>query len=282
MYSDQVAELCGKRMHVIVEDELERLRNTRGVAASGDENDVEEEEEGVWRGLMERSFKRMDEAAMNTCACGSVGYECGCQPMEVALGGSTAVVAMLTPDHIVVANCGDSRAVLSRGGRAVPLSHDHKPERSDELERIEAAGGRVIFVNGARVEGILAMSRAIGDRYLKPIVISQPEITFTRREPEDECLIIASDGMWDVLSNELACEVARECLREGSTSSASDLDPGSTSTGGTGGPPRMEEERAGALYPSRSALAAALLTRLALGRKSSDNVSVIVVDLKRS
>lgn len=87
--------------------------------------------------------------------------------------------------------------------------------------------------------------------------------------------------MWDVLSNELACEVARECLREGSSSSASDLDPGSTSTS-TGGPPRMEEERAGALYPSRSALAAALLTRLALGRKSSDNVSVIVVDLKRS
>ena len=126
MYSDQVAELCRERMHVIVEEELDRLRNTRGGAASGDENAVEEEEEGVWKVVMERSFKRMDEEAMNTCACGSVGYECGCQPMEVALGGSTAVVAMLTPDHIVVANCGDSRAVLSRGGRAVPLSHDHK------------------------------------------------------------------------------------------------------------------------------------------------------------
>ncbi|EXC20871.1 putative protein phosphatase 2C 75 [Morus notabilis] len=280
-----VAELCRERMHVIVEEELVRLSCTRGVDASGEvsggskeeDEDVVEEEEGLWRRAMERSFQRMDEAAMNTCACGSAGYQCGCQPMEVALGGSTAVVVVLTPDHIVVANCGDSRAVLSRSGRAVPLSHDHKPDRSDELERIEAAGGRVIFLNGARVEGILAMSRAIGDKYLKPIVISDPEITFSKREPEDECLIIASDGLWDVLSSELACDVARECLGEGSTSATSAIDPSTI-----GGPPQVEEERSGALYPSRSTLAAALLTRLALGRKSSDNVSVIVVDLKRS
>lgn len=90
-------------------------------------------------------------------------------------------------------------------------------------------------------------------------------------------MIIASDGLWDVLSSELACDVARECLREGSTSATSAIDPSTI-----GGPPQVEEERSGALYPSRSTLAAALLTRLALGRKSSDNVSVIVVDLKRS
>lgn len=130
----QVAELCREKMHVIVEEELVRLSCTRGVDESGEvsggskeeDEDVVEEEEGLWRRAMERSFQRMDEAAMNTCACGSAGYQCGCQPTEVALGGSTAVVVVLTPDHIVVANCGDSRAVLSRGGRAVPLSHDHK------------------------------------------------------------------------------------------------------------------------------------------------------------
>lgn len=217
---------------------------------------------------MKRSYERMDEVAMGTCACGSEWFKCGCHPMQMALGGSTAVVAILSPEHIIVANCGDSRAVLSRGGRAIPLSVDHKPDRSDELARIEAAGGRVIFLNGARVEGILAMSRAIGDKYLKPVVIAEPEITFTKREPEDECLILASDGLWDVLSSDLACQVARECLREKNPPAKAG--------------PQIEEEGAGALYPSRSMLAAALLTRLALGRRSADNISVIVVDLKRS
>ncbi|KAK4559924.1 hypothetical protein RGQ29_008925 [Quercus rubra] len=278
-----VAALCRERMHVFVEEELKRVGLRResesgsGNSSSKEEHDEEEEEEGLeerWRRVMRKSFERMDAVALNTCACGCVGYKCGCHLVEVPLGGSTAVVALLTPDHIVVANCGDSRAVLCRGGVAIPLSQDHKPDRSDELARIEAAGGRVIFVNGARVAGILAMSRAIGDKYLKPFVTSEPEITFTKREPEDECLILASDGLWDVLSSELACDVARECLREVTPApdAAIDLNSG----------PRIEDEGAGALYPSRSVLAAALLTRLALGRKSSDNISVIVVDLKKS
>lgn len=98
----------------------------------------------------------------------------------------------------------------------------------------------------------------------------------TRREPEDECLILASDGLWDVLSNELACKVARECLREGTPAAAAAADCTLDSK------PRRDDEGAEALYPSRSALAAALLTRLALGRKSYDNISVIVVDLRKS
>ncbi|KAL9335687.1 hypothetical protein Peur_072868 [Populus x canadensis] len=260
-----VAALCRERMHVLIEEELARVDSTRVSSESGGGGAEWEE---MWRGVMKRSYERMDEVAMGTCACGSEWFKCGCHPMQMALGGSTAVVAVLSPEHIIVANCGDSRAVLSRGGRAIPLSADHKPDRSDELARIEAAGGRVIFLNGARVEGILAMSRAIGDKYLKPVVIAEPEITFTKREPEDECLILASDGLWDVLSSDLACQVARECLRE--------KNPPAKAR------PQIEEEGAGALYPSRSMLAAALLTRLALGRRSADNISVIVVDLKRS
>lgn len=79
--------------------------------------------------------------------------------------------------------------------------------------------------------------------------------------------------MWDVLSSELACEVARECLREGIAAPAAAI---------VDSRPQMEDKDAGALYPSQSVLAAALLTRLALGRKSSDNISVIVVDLTKS
>ncbi|XP_022967975.1 probable protein phosphatase 2C 75 isoform X2 [Cucurbita maxima] len=155
-----VATLCMEKMHVLVQEELARVVNTREETESiGGGSSTEEE--ATWRRVMRRSFERMDEVALNTCACGSVGGQCACHPMEVALGGSTAVVAVLTPDHIVVANCGDSRAVLCRGGRAIPLSNDHKPDRIDELARIEAAGGQVIFIDGARVKGILAMSRAI-------------------------------------------------------------------------------------------------------------------------
>ncbi|KAJ4836879.1 hypothetical protein Tsubulata_045487 [Turnera subulata] len=266
-----VAALCRERMHLLLEEELMRVTSTRGdealvVGVKG--GGGEEKLEAAWGGVMKRSFERMDEVAMNTCACGSVGYQCGCHPVEIAVGGSTAVVAVVTQEHIVVANCGDSRAVLCRGGKAIPLSVDHKPDRPDELARIEAAGGRVIFLNGARVEGILAMSRAIGDKYLKPVVISEPEITFTERESEDECLILASDGLWDVLSSDLACAVACECLQEGHAPSSS-----------VNGEPNEEAE---ALYPSRSTLAAVILARLALGRKSFDNISVIVVDLKKS
>lgn len=66
--------------------------------------------------------------------------------------------------QLYVANLGDSRAVLCSNGRAVAMSEDHKPNREDERRRIEALGGRVIHYGTWRVEGILAVSRAIGDR----------------------------------------------------------------------------------------------------------------------
>lgn len=108
-----------------------------------------------------------------------------------------------------------------------------------------------------------------GDRYLKPMVAWEPEVTFMKRESGDECLILASDGLWDVLSSQLACEISRFCLREEAPSGL-DLN-------------RMAQEDdngGGEQNTSRSVLAATLLTRLALGRQSDDNISVIVIDLK--
>ena len=118
-----MAALCRERMHVLIEEELARVDSTRVSSESGGGGAEWEE---MWRGVMKRSYERMDEVAMGTCACGSEWFKCGCHPMQMALGGSTAVVAVLSPEHIIVANCGDSRAVLSRGGRAIPLSVDHK------------------------------------------------------------------------------------------------------------------------------------------------------------
>ena len=129
-----------------------------------------------------------------------------------SLVGTTAVVALVGTRKLYVANCGDSRAVLCRGGGALPLTDDHKAAREDETARVEAAGGQILFWNGVRVMGVLAVSRAIGDRGLRPFVIAAPEVTIVGRRHDDELLLLASDGLWDVLSNAEAVTLARRCL----------------------------------------------------------------------
>lgn len=138
------------------------------------------------------------------------------------------------------------------------------------MNRIQEAGGRVIYWDGPRVLGVLAMSRAIGDNYLKPYVISEPEVTITERTDEDECLILASDGLWDVVSNETACGVARMCLQSRRPPSPQ-------------GPPENDVTVTGAGESSDQLCsdASILLTKLALARHSTDNVSVVVVDLRK-
>ncbi|KAK8679835.1 hypothetical protein V6N13_145268 [Hibiscus sabdariffa] len=251
-----VAIRCRERLHELVKEEL------------GDEKE--------WKGAMERSFTRMDKEVIKWNES-MEGANCRCelQSPECDAVGSTAVVAIVTPDKVVVANCGDSRAVLCRNGKPVPLSSDHKPDRPDELNRIQEAGGRVIFWDGPRVLGVLAMSRAIGDNYLKPYVSCEPEVTVTDRTAEDELLILASDGLWDVVSNDTACGVARMCLRGGKCDlNALLLSP----EGEAVGEPRM----GGEISDKACADASMLLTKLALARHSTDNVSVVVVDLRRA
>lgn len=241
-----VAVSCKERMHQIIAGELDRLETSPSTTLE-------------WQSLMERSFFSMDaEAAGWRGGPDLPACRCEFQTPKCDHVGSTAVVAVVSGEHIIVANCGDSRAVLCRNGSPVSLSDDHKPDRPDELRRIEDAGGRVIYWDGARVLGVLAMSRAIGDNYLKPFVISKPEVTVTERGEGDECLILASDGLWDVVTNETACEIVRMVLR------------GS-------GPPEGDSSRSN----KACADAAMLLTKLAIARQSADNVSVVVVDLRR-
>ncbi|KAG5408300.1 hypothetical protein IGI04_004619 [Brassica rapa subsp. trilocularis] len=124
--------------------------------------------------------------------------------------GSTASTAILIGDRLIVANVGDSRAVISRGGNAIAVSRDHKPDQSDERERIENAGGFVMWAGTWRVGGILAVSRAFGDRLLKQYVVADPEIQEEKIDDSLEFLILASDGLWDVFSNEEAVAMVKE------------------------------------------------------------------------
>ncbi|KAK8692749.1 hypothetical protein V6N13_070356 [Hibiscus sabdariffa] len=124
--------------------------------------------------------------------------------------GSTASTAVLVGNHLYVANVGDSRTVISKAGKAIPLSEDHKPNRSDERKRIEDAGGVVMWTGTWRVGGVLAMSRAFGNRMLKQYVVAEPEIQDKEIDEECELLVLASDGLWDVVPNEDAISLALE------------------------------------------------------------------------
>ena len=93
---------------------------------------------------------------------------------------------------LYTANAGDARAVLSRGGKAVRLTYDHKGSDRQEAKRIVDAGG---FVMGGRVNGVLAVTRSLGDSSMKDFVVGSPYTTETELGEEDEFLIIACDGV---------------------------------------------------------------------------------------
>lgn len=110
-------------MHIYLGEEISRAAADRNHGEGGGDYPIPA---AGWREATTRCFERMDEVALGACVCGRIGGQCGCERSTAEIVGSTAVVAVLADDLIVVSNCGDSRAVLSRGGRAVPLSTDHK------------------------------------------------------------------------------------------------------------------------------------------------------------
>lgn len=197
---------------------------------------------------------------------------------EVTAGsGATATVVLVKDGRMVVANVGDSEAVLSRKGVAVPLARRHRvygsgPEVQAEIDRIKATGG---WVDDGRVCSVLAVSRAFGDWEFKgeglkrllqggiekgfwdgdfaaqqsftsdPVIVT-PDVSETILSEDDEFLIVASDGLWDVLPPREAVAWARKEFK--AKRSASEV--------------------------------AQSLTGLALKRYTTDNVGVVVIDLK--
>lgn len=145
---------------------------------------------------LRKSFHNVDDSA--AAAQGVRSHEVG----------STACVAVVTQRHVWVANAGDSRAVLRIASNQIPypLSEDHKPSGAAEMERIRLSGGTVSHADGiARISG-LSLSRSIGDRARRPHVICTPDVRQWRRD-EKAYMLMASDGVWDVMSNQEVVDI---------------------------------------------------------------------------
>ncbi len=188
--------------------------------------------------------------------------------------GSTCASVLLLNRRLFAANVGDSRVVLSRkSGEAMEMTTDQKPTRADEAARIRRAGG---FVLHKRVMGELAVSRAFGDRNFKkgvaemleddgleggesdsdngkdltkPLVVAEPEIEEVMLDPDsDEFILIACDGLFDVFTSQEAVSFARERLIQ--------------------------------LRGNPAAVAGALSAEAIQGRRSRDNVSILIIILR--
>ncbi|KAI2639812.1 PP2C-domain-containing protein [Hypomontagnella submonticulosa] len=109
---------------------------------------------------------------------------------------------------LYTANVGDARIILCRAGKALRLSYDHKGSDENEGKRIANAGGLIL---NNRVNGVLAVTRALGDTYMKDLVTGHPYTTETVIQPEvDEFIIIACDGLWDVCNDQDAVDLVRD------------------------------------------------------------------------
>lgn len=152
--------------------------------------------------------------------------------------GTTSVLASVENRTLTVANTGDSRCVLCRDGTAVRLSIDHKPDLPEETEYITSKGS---YVQDNRVGGMLAVSRALGDGFLGDAVNSTPALKQIQLNENDTFMILACDGVWDVMTDQEACDLI-----------ASEIDP---------------------------LVAAKKLRDTAFEKGSLDNISVIVIFL---
>uniref|UniRef100_A0A7S1XG84 PPM-type phosphatase domain-containing protein n=1 Tax=Compsopogon caeruleus TaxID=31354 RepID=A0A7S1XG84_9RHOD len=154
------------------------------------------------------------EASPDSCLCrafedtdSAYGETHGTGPDS---SGSTGIVAFVVKDLIYVANIGDSRCVLASSTGVRDLSAPHLPSNPMERAMVEARGG---YIHNDRVNGLLMITRAFGDFSAKPAICATPEIISTRLGPQDEFIILASDGLWDVVSSEEAVRLVRSTVR---------------------------------------------------------------------
>jgi len=266
---DAAAQYLEKNFFNVVSEALKRQAGQFSVECS-----ISQAEEGLCcpielHSAVAESFREADDNLLKWLSTSVKG--------DNARSGCTATTLLVRPDVALVANVGDSRAVLSRRGKAMDLTTEHRVwgkgnTVTSETERIESAGG---WVEDGRVCGVLAVSRAFGDPDFKgvglkallqrgvedefwtqefadsqiftedPVTVVPDVFELTLQSGKDEVLIVATDGLWDVVSSQDAVSLARAELRRGGNAEG----------------------------------AAEKLIDAAVKRRTQDNVAVIVVDL---
>lgn len=190
------------------------------------------------------------------------------QASGINTSGCTACCCLLQEEKasraIYTAHLGDARAVICRGGLAVRLTSmsDHKATDPTETKRVIEAGGTIF---NERVNGMLAISRAFGDHQLKApalpndVVSNIPDITSTELTDQDMFVIVACDGLWDVVEDQESVNLVLEGIRE-----LMALLPNT-------GQDSLTHRR------SMAEVLARMLVEEALARGTSDNVSCIMI-----
>ena len=180
------------------------------------------------KAVLTNSFLRMNKDIMESY-------------LDVSFSGAAAVAILIKDKRIYCANLGDSRAILgSHNGfdwNTVPLSHDHKPDLPEELVRINRNGGRVAAYRSHKGEALgparvwlktrdvpgLAMSRSFGDKVAATVgVVGEPEIIEHTLKPEDKIVVIASDGVWEFLTNDEVLNLIIPFYKAGGARAAAD------------------------------------------------------------
>ena len=118
-------------------------------------------------------------------------------------GGCTATVVLFVGERGFVAHVGDSRLALVRDGRLERLTVDHRPSNKAEADAVRARGGVVLSFGGRepRVNGVIAITRALGDREFTGALTCDPDVSeVPLRLGTADVLVLACDGLWDAVS----------------------------------------------------------------------------------
>ncbi|KAL4868079.1 hypothetical protein BDV12DRAFT_108035 [Aspergillus spectabilis] len=227
------AQWCGKKLHLILED-IMRKSLTAPVPELLDQTftAVDQQLEKLpvknsgctavvallrWEDRVPTPHSVTGSSAIGPAAAaaakGEAESEAGDTPTQEAAATPVATIPPKLREKAIrqrvlyTANVGDARVVLCRNGKALRLSYDHKGSDENEGRRIANAGGLII---NSRVNGVLAVTRALGDTYIKDLVTGHPYTTETVIQPDlDEFIILACDGLWDVCSDQEAVELIR-------------------------------------------------------------------------
>ncbi|CAI4323711.1 AIG_G0008750.mRNA.1.CDS.1 [Saccharomyces cerevisiae] len=187
----QASKWCGKHLHTIIEQNI-LADETRDV-----------------RDVLNDSFLAIDEE-INTKLVGNSGCTAAVCVLRWELPDSVSDDSMDLAQHqrkLYTANVGDSRIVLFRNGNSIRLTYDHKASDILEMQRVEQAGGLIMK---SRVNGMLAVTRSLGDKFFDSLVVGSPFTTSVEITSEDKFLILACDGLWDVIDDQDACELIKD------------------------------------------------------------------------